>query len=97
MSIGNATRLEQRGIQPRAGRREIPLGGRQGQQAGMGTNSVLLKGHRHRALGITGLGDGQRLAAALPRVQGEGLQRQTAQQQKYGGGERQGQGKALLL
>ena len=56
----------------------------------MGTNSVLLKGHRHRPLGITGLGGGQRLAAALARVQGEGLQRQTAQQQQCRGGERKG-------
>ena len=48
----------------------------------MGTGSMLLKGHRHRPLGIKGLGDSQRLTAALPRVQGEGLQRQTAQQQQ---------------
>ena len=48
----------------------------------MGTGSVLLKGHRNGALGITGLGGGQRLAAALARVQGEGLQRQTAQQEQ---------------
>ena len=61
----------------------------------MGTGGVLLKRHRHRTLGITGLGDGQRLMAALPRVQGKGLQRQTAQQQQDRGGERQGQGKAL--
>ena len=61
----------------------------------MGTGSVLLKGHRHRLLGITDLGGGQRLTAALPRVQGEGLQRQTAQQQQCRGSERQGQGKAL--
>ena len=40
----------------------------------MGTGSVLLKGHRHRTLGIAGLSDSQRLMAALPRMQGEGLQ-----------------------
>ena len=40
----------------------------------MGTGSVLLKGHRHRTLGIAGLGGGQRLTAALPRMQGEDLQ-----------------------
>ena len=55
----------------------------------MGTGSVLLKGHRHRALGITGLGGGERLAAALSRMQGEGLQRQTAEQQQCRGGERE--------
>ena len=48
----------------------------------MGTGSVLLKGHRHRPLGITFLGSGQRLAAALAGVQDEGLQQQTAQQQQ---------------
>ena len=48
----------------------------------MGTGSVLVKGHRHRTLGIKGLGGGQRLTAALPCVQGEGLQRQTAQQEQ---------------
>ena len=61
----------------------------------MSPNRVLLKGHRHRTLGIAGLGGGQRLAAALPRMQGEGLQRQTAQQQQGRGGESQGQGKTL--
>ena len=61
----------------------------------MSTNNVLLKGHRHRSLGIAGLGDGQRLTAALPRMQGQGLQRKTAQQQQCRGSERQGQGKAL--
>ena len=63
----------------------------------MGTGCELLKGHRHRAFGIASLGGGQRLAAALPGMQGEGLQRQTAKQQQCRGGERQGQGKALLL
>ena len=48
----------------------------------MGTGGVLLKSHRHRTLGITGLGGSQRLMAALPRVQGEGLQRQTAEQEQ---------------
>ena len=62
----------------------------------MGTGSMLLKGHRHRLLGITGLG-GQRLTAALPRMQGEGLQGQTAQQQQRRSGECQGQGKPPLL
>ena len=47
----------------------------------MGTGSVLMKGHRHRMLGITDLGGGHQLAAALPRMQSQGLQRQTAQQQ----------------
>ena len=61
----------------------------------MVTGSVLLKGHRHRTLGIEGLGGGQRLMAALTRVEGEGLQRQTAQQQQCRGSECQGQGKAL--
>ena len=63
----------------------------------MGTDSVLLKGHRHRLLGITGLGGGQRLTAALTRVQDEGLQHQTAQHQQRRGGEYQGQGKPQLL
>tara|TARA_B100000674_G_C37682562_1_gene842223 strand:- start:599 stop:829 length:231 start_codon:yes stop_codon:yes gene_type:complete len=63
----------------------------------MGTGTVLLKGHRHRPLGITGLGGGQRLTAALPRVQGKGLQRQTAEQQQGRAGERQGKGKPPLL
>ena len=61
----------------------------------MGTGSVLLKGHRHRPLGIKGLGGDQRLTAALTRVQGEGLQRQTAQQQERRSSEGEGQGKAL--
>ena len=56
---------------------------------------MLLEGHHHGLIGIAGLGGGQRLHAALPRVQGKGLQRQTAQQQQCRGGERQGQGKAL--
>ena len=50
---------------------------------------------RHRPRGITGLGGIQRLTAALAGMQGEGLQRQTAQQQQGRGGERQGQSKAL--
>ena len=70
IAIGDTARLEQRSVHSRAARREIPLGGGQGQQASMGTGSVLLKGHRHRAFGITGLGGGQRLAAALAGVQG---------------------------
>jgi len=61
----------------------------------MATGSVLLKGHCRRTLGITGLGGGQRLAAALARVKGEGLQRQTAQQQERRSSEGEGQGKAL--
>mgnify|MGYP001299302828 CR=1 FL=1 len=61
----------------------------------MGAGSALLKGHRHRALGIAGLRDGQRLGAALACMQSEGLQRQTAQQQQCRSGERQGKGKAL--
>ena len=48
----------------------------------MGTGSMLLKGHRHRLLGITGLGGSQRLAAAPPRMQGQGLQGQAAQQEQ---------------
>ena len=95
IAIGNAAGLEQPRVHPRAARRELPLGRGQGQQAGMSTGSVLLKGHRHRMLGITGLGGGQRLAAALPSMHGEGLQRQTAQQQQCRGSECQGQGKAL--
>ena len=63
----------------------------------MGTNSVLLKGHHHRPLGIAGLSSGQCMTAALPRVQGEGLQRQTAEQQQGRGGERQGESKPPLL
>ena len=53
----------------------------------MGTNSVLLKGHCHRPLGITFLGSGQRLAAALAVMQGEGLQRKAAEQEHAGRGE----------
>jgi hypothetical protein len=63
----------------------------------MGTGSVLLKDHRHRAFSIKGLGGGQRLTAALARMQGKGLQRQTAEQKQCRGGEGQGQGKAPLL
>ena len=63
----------------------------------MGTGSVLLKGHRHRTLGIAGLGGDQRLTTALTRVHGEGLQRQAAEQKQRRGGERQGQGKTLLM
>ena len=82
IAIRDMTGLKQRRVHPRAARRELPLGGGQSQKAGMGACSMLLKGHRHRALGITDLGDGQRLTAALPCVQGEGLQRQTAQQEQ---------------
>ena len=63
----------------------------------MVTGSVLLKGHRDRPIGITGLGDGQRLTAALARMQSEGLQRQTAQKQERRSGERQWQGNPPLL
>ena len=62
----------------------------------MGTGSVLMKGHRHRMLGIMDLGGGHQLAAALPCMQSQGLQRQTAQQKQCRGGERQGQGEPLL-
>jgi hypothetical protein len=63
----------------------------------MSPNRVLLKGHRHRTLGIAGLSSAKRLMAALPRMQGEGLQRQTAEQEQCRSGERQGQGKPPLL
>ena len=63
----------------------------------MGSGSVLLKGHRHRPLGIAGLSGGQRMMAALARVQGKGLQRQTAQEQQGRSGERQGQGSPVAV
>ena len=50
---------------------------------------------RCRTLSIEGLGGGQRLDAALARMQGEGLQRKTAEKQQCRGAERQGQGKTL--
>ena len=63
----------------------------------MGTNSMLLKSHRHRTLGISDLCRGKRLMAALTRVQGEGLQRQAAEQKQRRSGEHKGQGEAPLL
>ena len=60
----------------------------------MGTNSMLLKSHRHRTLGISNLCRGKRLMAALTRVQGE---RQAAEQKQCRGSERKGQGEAPLL
>ena len=63
----------------------------------MGTGSVLVKGHHHLVFGITGLGGGQRMTAALPRMQGESLQRQTTEQQQCRCGEGQRQNKPPLL
>ena len=90
IAVRDTAGLEQTRVHPRAMLGSIPLRGGQGQQTGMGTNSVLLEGHCHRTLGIACLVGGQRLMAALSRVQGEGLQRQTAQQQQCRGGERKG-------
>ena len=63
----------------------------------MGTNSMLLKGHRHRTLGIADFCRGKRLMAALTREQGEGLQRQTAEQKQCRGTESKGEGEPPLL
>jgi len=78
IAIRDTAGLKRRRVNSRATLGSIPLRRGQGKQAGMGTGSVLLKSHCYRAFGITGLCNGQRLAAALARVQGEGLQRQTA-------------------